>query len=103
MIDYAKFRKEQAEALKKGKYLGIGFSSMIEMTTFGFDYWKNIGFNSVSGYDSAHLRVDPNGGVTLTVGTHSHGQGHATVYAQLIADGLGCKVEDVPLFRVIRR
>ncbi len=95
MIDYARFRKEQAEALKKGKYLGIGFSSMIEMTTFGFDYWKNIGFKSVSGYDSAHLRVDPNGGVTLTVGTHSHGQGHATVYAQLIADGLGCKVEDV--------
>ena len=95
MIDYAKFRKEQAEALKNGKYLGIGFSSMIEQTTFGFDYWKNMGLKNVSGYESAHLRVDPNGGVTLTVGTHSHGQGHATVYAQLVADGLGCKVEDV--------
>ena len=47
------------------------------------------------GYESAHIRVDPNGGITLTVGTHSHGQGHATVYAQLVADGLGCKVEDV--------
>jgi aerobic carbon-monoxide dehydrogenase large subunit len=94
-IEYDNFRKEQAEALKQGKYLGIGFSSMIEMTTFGFDYWHAIGFRSVSGYDSAHLIVDPKGGVTLSVGTHSHGQGHATVYAQLVADGLGCKVEDV--------
>jgi carbon-monoxide dehydrogenase large subunit len=94
-IEYDKFRKEQAEALKNGKYLGIGFSSMIEITTFGFDYWHAIGFTSVSGYDSAHLIVDPKGGVTLSVGTHSHGQGHATVYAQLVADGLGCKVEDV--------
>ena len=41
-IDYPEFRKEQAEARKKGKFLGIGFSSMIEMTTFGFDYWRNL-------------------------------------------------------------
>jgi aerobic carbon-monoxide dehydrogenase large subunit len=98
-IGYAAFRTEQQEARKNGKYIGIGFSSMIEMTTFGFEYWKAIGFPSVSGYDSAHIRVDPNGGVTLTVGTMSHGQGHATVYAQLVADGLGCKVEDVTMIQ----
>ena len=94
-IDYDAFRRAQQEARKKGKYIGIGFSAMIEMTTFGYDYWKAIGFRDVSGYDSAHIRVDPNGGVTLTVGTLSHGQGHATSYAQLVAEGLGCKIEDV--------
>ncbi|MGD9763953.1 MAG: xanthine dehydrogenase family protein molybdopterin-binding subunit, partial [Candidatus Binatia bacterium] len=95
MVDYDKFRKEQAEARKQGRYLGIGISSMIEMTTFGYEYWRKIGWKSVSGYDSAHIRVDPNGGVTLSVGTFSHGQGHATCYAQLVADGIGCDVNDV--------
>ena len=95
MVGYEKFRKEQAEARKQGKYLGIGISSMIEMTTFGFDYWKIAGLKSVTGYDSAHIRVDPNGGVTLAMGTFNHGQGHATVFAQLAADGIGCEVKDV--------
>jgi len=99
MLDYKKFRKEQAEARKQGRYLGIGFSAMIEMTTFGFEYWRRIGWRSVSGYDSAHIRVDPNGGVTLTVGTHCHGQGHYTVYAQLIADGIGCDIKDVTVIQ----
>ena len=94
-IGYASFRKEQEAARKQGRYLGIGISSMIEMTTFGFEYWRAAGLRSVTGYDSAHLRVDPNGGVVLTVGTFGHGQGHPTVYAQLVADGIGCKVEDV--------
>jgi carbon-monoxide dehydrogenase large subunit len=98
-IDYPKFRKEQAQAREKGKYLGIGFSTMIEITTFGFDFWHHMGLQNGSGYDSANMRVDPDGGVTLTVGTHSHGQGHATVYAQLVADGLGCKVEDVTVIQ----
>lgn len=94
-IGYAAFRKEQEAARKQGRYIGIGISAMIEMTTFGFEYWRAAGLRSVTGYDSAHLRVDPNGGVVLTVGTFGHGQGHPTVYAQLVADGIGCKIEDV--------
>ena len=95
MVGYGAFRKEQAAARKKGKYLRIGISAMIEMTTFGYEYWRKIGWKSVSGYDSAHLRVDPNGGVVLSVGTHNHGQGHPTIYAQLISDVIGCDVKDV--------
>lgn len=95
MIDYEAFRRQQAAARKEGRHLGIGISSMIEMTTFGFEYWRNAGLRSVTGYDSAHIRVDPNGGVTLTVGTFNHGQGHPTAYAQLVAEGIGCKIEDV--------
>jgi aerobic carbon-monoxide dehydrogenase large subunit len=95
LVEYDKVRKQQAEARKKGRYIGIGISSLIEMTVFGYEYWRAIGWKSVSGYDSAHIRVDPNGGVTLSVGTFSHGQGHATIYAQLVADGIGCDVKDV--------
>ena len=95
MIDYPKFRRSRPRPARTGKYLGIGFSSLIEQSTFGFEYWRKMGIKNGLGYESAHIRVDPNGGITLTVGTHSHGQGHATVYAQLVADGLGCKVEDV--------
>jgi carbon-monoxide dehydrogenase large subunit len=94
-IGYQALRKEQAAARRAGRYLGIGISSMIEMTTFGFEYWRAAGLKSVTGYDSAHIRVDPHGGVTLTVGTFNHGQGHPTVFAQLVADGIGCKIEDV--------
>ena len=95
MVGYDKFRKEQVEARKKGTYLGIGISAMIEMTTFGFDYWRAAGLKSVTGYESAHIRVDPSGGVTLAMGTFGHGQGHPTVFAQLVADGIGCEVKDV--------
>jgi carbon-monoxide dehydrogenase large subunit len=95
-VDYAGFRARQAEARREGRYLGIGLSSMIEVTTFGWEFWKLIGIvDTNGGYDSALVRVDGTGGVTVAVGTHSHGQGHATVYAQLVADVLGCRVEDL--------
>src|SRR5262249_19788335 len=95
LIEYDKVRKQQAEARKQGRYIGIGISSMIEMTVFGYEYWRAIGWESGSGYDSAHIRVDPNGGATVSVGTFNHGQGHPTIYAQLVADGIGCDVKDV--------
>jgi aerobic carbon-monoxide dehydrogenase large subunit len=94
MIDYDGFRKQQLEARAKHKYLGIGISTYIEMTTFGTRYWTPIGINH-SAYDAANIRMDPSGGVVVSVGTFSHGQGHHTTYAQLIADELGVRVEDV--------
>lgn len=97
MVGYKDFRKQQEELRKQGRYIGVGISSLIEMTTFGPSYWSPLGVKSVSGYDSAAVRVDPSGGVTLSVGTFSHGQGHATVYAQLAADELGVDMESVRL------
>ena len=95
-VDYAGFRARQAEARRQGRYLGIGLSSMIEITTFGWEFWNLVGIVGMNaGYDSALVRVDGTGGVSVAVGTHSHGQGHATTYAQLVADVLGCAVDDV--------
>ncbi|MGE3499496.1 MAG: xanthine dehydrogenase family protein molybdopterin-binding subunit [Candidatus Binatia bacterium] len=98
-IDYKGFRRRQAEARKNGRYLGIGISSMIEMSGFGWQFFRHGGITTLegAGCDSAQLRMDPGGTVTLSVGTFSHGQGHATTYAQLVSDIIGVPVTDVTL------
>ena len=98
-IDYAGFRRRQTEARARGRYLGIGISSMIEMTAFGWELFRGLGVTTLegAGAESAHVRMDTGGSVTLSVGTLSHGQGHATAYAQLVADTLGIEVTDVTL------
>ncbi|MGE0521370.1 MAG: xanthine dehydrogenase family protein molybdopterin-binding subunit [Candidatus Binatia bacterium] len=93
-IDYEGFRRRQAEARAQGRYLGLGIATYIEMTTYGTGHLTRNGID-LSTYESANVRVDPNGGVVLSVGTLSHGQGHHTTYAQMLADELGVRVEDV--------
>ena len=94
MMDYAGFRGRQAAARKQGKYLGMGICSYIEATGFGKGFWLMLGTQH-SAYEAANVRMDSHGGVELSVGTHSHGQGHHTVYAQIIADELGVDMKDV--------
>jgi carbon-monoxide dehydrogenase large subunit len=94
MVGYKDFRERQRAERAQGRYLGLGIATYIEMTTFGTRYWAPLGIQHCA-YDSATVRMDPGGGVLLSVGTFSHGQGHHTVYAQLVADELGVKVEDV--------
>ena len=96
MIRYGEFRDRQAEARNEGRYLGVGICTYIEMTTFGTRYWVPLGIQH-SAYESATVQMDPSGCVTLSVGTFSHGQGHATTYAQMVADELGVEMEDVRL------
>jgi carbon-monoxide dehydrogenase large subunit len=94
MIDYSGLARRREEARKRGRHLGLGISTYIEMTTFGTRYWTPLGIQHCA-YDSATIRMEPDGGVSLSVGTFSHGQGHHTTYAQMIADELGVRVEDV--------
>lgn len=98
MVGYEKLRAQQREQRSSvaGRCLGIGICSYIEMTTFGTRYWAPLGIEHCA-YDSATIRMDPAGGVTLSVGTFSHGQGHATTYAQMVADELGVALHDVKL------
>lgn len=94
LSDYKNFKRRQQEALAKGKYIGIGISTYIEPTGLGSRFWKPYGIQH-SPYEAANLRIDPSGGAVLSVGTFSHGQGHATTYAQLAADQLGLEVKDI--------
>src|SRR6266581_4428054 len=97
MFDYKKFRAEQAEARKQGKYLGVGFSTYIEACSIAPS--KLVGALGAGAglYESGKLRVHPTGGVTVYTGSHSHGQGHETTFAQLVADNLGIPMEQIEI------
>ncbi len=95
MFDYKKFRAEQAEARTKGRYLGVGFSTYIEACSIAPS--KLVGALGAGAglYESDKVRVHPTGGVTVYTGSHSHGQGHETTFAQLVADELQIPIDQV--------
>lgn len=81
MADYADFEARRSEAKGRGKLRGIGVSNTIEQAGHG--------------PESAEVRFDPGGSLTVLVGTISHGQGHPTVYRQLVCERLGLSPEAV--------
>jgi carbon-monoxide dehydrogenase large subunit len=95
MFDYKKFRAEQAAARQKGRYLGVGFSTYIEACSIAPS--KLVGALGAGAglYESGKVRVHPTGSVTVYTGSHSHGQGHETTFAQLVADELQIPIEQV--------
>ncbi len=97
MVDYPALRREQEEARAGGRYLGIGFSTYIEAC--GIAPSAVVGsLGARAGlYESASVRVQPTGKVTVFVGSHSHGQGHDTTFSQLVADQLGIAMDDVEI------
>jgi carbon-monoxide dehydrogenase large subunit len=94
---YEKLRHEQAEGRKKGKYLGIGVSSWIEICGFGPSAATAPATGGLALVESAQVRVFPTGSVTVYVGTHSHGQGHDTTFPQIVADTLGVPYDMIEL------
>jgi carbon-monoxide dehydrogenase large subunit len=95
MFDYKKFRADQAEARKKGKLMGIGFSTYIEACSIAPS--KVVGALGAGAglYESGKVRVHPTGSITVYTGSHSHGQGHETTFAQLVADELQVPIESI--------
>jgi len=93
--DYAGLRRRQAAARAEGRLLGIGFSSYTEQTAHGSREWAKRGVPVVPGFDTAQVRLDPSGHVTVQVSTHSHGQGHETTMAQVVADEMGLPLDRV--------
>ncbi len=97
LSDYAGFEARRAEAAKRGKLRGVGLSCYIEAC--------GIAPSAVAGalgaraglYEAAEVRFAPTGTVTVFTGSHSHGQGHETTFAQLTADRLGVPIEAVEI------
>jgi aerobic carbon-monoxide dehydrogenase large subunit len=94
MLDYKKFRTEQTAARAKGRLLGIGFSTYIEACSIAPS--KVVGsLGAQAGlWESGKVQVHPTGKVT---GSHSHGQGHETTMAQIVADQLGISMDDIEI------
>ena len=95
MSNYTKLREEQKKARDQGRLLGIGFSTYIEAC--GIAPSKIAGAIGIRAglYEGASVRVHPTGKVMVYTGSHSHGQGHETTFAQVAADGLGISIDDV--------
>lgn len=97
MVGYEQFRKEQAEARKNGKLLGIGFSTYIEACGIAPSAVVGALGARAGLYESAQVRVQPTGKVSVFTGSHSHGQGHETTFAQVVADYMGIAMEDIDI------
>ena len=85
LIGYDAFRREQEEARKNGRYLGIGLGLYVE-PQFGF---------GILATEAATLRIEPSGKVDLAMSTGSHGQSVETTIVQVVADALGVDFDDI--------
>ena len=97
MLGYEDFRKAQKESANNGKLLGVGFSTYIEAC--GIAPSAVVGsLGARAGlFEFGQIRVQPTGKVTVFTGSHSHGQGHETSFAQIVADKLGLSMDDVEI------
>ncbi len=97
MIDYKNFENRRSEAAKRGMYRGIGVSTYIEACGIAPSAVAGALGSRVGLYESASVRVDPTGTITVFTGAHSHGQGHATTFAQIVSEKLGVPLANVDL------
>jgi carbon-monoxide dehydrogenase large subunit len=82
--EYSRWRRVQRQARREGRYIGIGLSSYVEICGFGPDTFQ-----------TAMVQVTRSGTVTVYSGASPHGQGHESPLAQIVADELGVRLEDV--------
>ncbi len=93
--DHAGFPSRREAARARGRYRGIGIASYLEPAGMGPSKLVTAHGCRSGQFETAEIRVDGSGGVTVLTGSHSHGQGHETVFAQLAAERLG-----IPLGRI---
>ena len=92
---YEQLRKEQAEAREQGRLFGIGIATYAELTGIGSRIAVAPGMPINTGSETAKITIDSTGAITAAFGVASHGQGLETTLAQIVADDLGARFEDV--------
>ena len=97
MADYKNFGKRKKESAKHGKIRGIGFSAYIEACGIAPSAAVGSLGAGVGLWESAEVRVNPIGTIEVLTGSHSHGQGHETTFAQLVSDRLGVDINSVAI------
>jgi carbon-monoxide dehydrogenase large subunit len=97
LVGYGDLAAHKAEALERGKLLGCGISSYIEVCGVAPSKWIGAvgeGWGAAM-WESCNIRVHLTGKVVVTTGSQNHGQGHETTMAQVAASALGVPVDDV--------
>jgi carbon-monoxide dehydrogenase large subunit len=82
LIDHAAFRRRQSKARTEGRFIGIGLANYVEGTGLG-------------PYEGVTVRILPNGKIAVATGATNQGQGTRTTLAQIVADRLGCRFDDI--------
>jgi aerobic carbon-monoxide dehydrogenase large subunit len=88
--DYPRLRTEQKAAREQGRLMGVGISTYGEICAFGPSPATPAG-----GWESATVKIEPSGKVTIMTGISPHGQGEETTFAQIAADELGVDIDDI--------
>jgi carbon-monoxide dehydrogenase large subunit len=93
--DHAGFAARRDAARARGRLAGIGLACYLESSGVAPSRLAGMMGARAGFFESAEIRVEPDGGVRAFLGTHNHGQGHATSFAQILSDRLG-----VPLAKI---
>ena len=95
--DHANYATRKAATVAKGKLRGWGMSTYIEACGIAPSALAGALGARAGLYEAGTVRVHPTGSVTVFTGTHSHGQGHETTFAQLVAEKLGVSTDNVEI------
>ncbi|AKG73542.1 xanthine dehydrogenase family protein molybdopterin-binding subunit [Salinicoccus halodurans] len=106
LIDYEEFRKRQKEALKKGKYLGVGLACIVEPSGSNMGYVtialtpeeRAQGLPKSGSAEGATVSIDPKGSINVRISTVPTGQGHETVASQIVSDVLGADDNSIKVY-----
>ncbi|MEA2316663.1 MAG: aerobic carbon-monoxide dehydrogenase large subunit [Solirubrobacteraceae bacterium] len=94
-IGWSRLAEENEAARAAGRFRGLGVAVAVEHSAYGPQALARRQMEMTLGYDTAALRMEPDGRLRVAVGLHNHGQGHETTIAQIAADELGLAVEDI--------
>jgi len=97
LADYAGFAARQREAAARGTYLGLGLAAFVESSGVGPSKMALANGARVSLEEHAEICIDAQGRLTAVIGTHNHGQGHETVFSQILGTRLGVAPGDITI------
>ena len=97
LADLDSLRAEQARLRAAGALMGIGMAAFVRSGGAGPSRLAAALGSRMGLWDVATVRVHPSGKITVLCGSHSHGQSHATTYAQIVADRFGCGLADIDI------
>ena len=97
IADFSGFEARRAESAARGKLRGLGLSTWIEACGIAPSNLVGVLGARVGLFDAATVRVNATGNISVMTGAHSHGQGHETVFAQIVSDKLGIPASSIDI------
>jgi len=97
LADVKGFGKRKRDSARNGKLRGLGYSTYIEACGIAPSQAVGSLGAGVGLWESAEVRVNPTGSIEVLTGSHSHGQGHETTFAQLVSERIGIPIENISI------